>query len=180
MTGTAKEPAVGPRALLDGRTAAATLARFEEVQCETPYPFCCLDSPKKSLQRFRMTSHRYRELLVAQAGVCAICGEGAVRGEAGPVPLSIDHDHFCCASRYSTCGDCVRGLLCPGCNGFLGLLEMGSDPVRDEPWWLAAATAYLRRHGCDPHDPERLRVAGEQHRMRMIKASVACSCHRCA
>lgn len=43
--------------------------------------------------------------------------------------LSIDHDHSCC-NRRGSCGDCVRGLLCHGCNSALGMLQ--ENPRRIE------------------------------------------------
>lgn len=136
---------------------------------------CCLDTPTTARARFRLTPSAYRLMLMSQSGVCAICGNGAWRGWS-PVPLSIDHDHVCCQSRYRTCGRCVRGLLCAGCNGFLGLLEMGSPNTNDDPAWLTAAAAYLRRHGTDPSDPHRLKIHCTQHLMRMAKAGVKSKC----
>lgn len=69
--------------------------------------------------------------------VCGICGVEPVGGA-----VHVDHDHGCCdftASRTKpTCGNCVRGILCRRCNMGLGLF-------RDNPEFLEAAAAYLRR-----------------------------------
>jgi hypothetical protein len=60
---------------------------------------------------------RLEELLEARGCACEICG----------VPLTIDtvrvdHDHRCCPGRRRSCGKCIRGLLCSGCNTGLGQL----------------------------------------------------------
>lgn len=33
------------------------------------------------------------------------------------VGLHLDHDHACCPGKGQSCGKCIRGLLCFGCNG---------------------------------------------------------------
>lgn len=52
------------------------------------------------------------------------CGNpGCARTES----LHVDHDHKCCAGARS-CGRCVRGWLCAGCNRALGILQ--ENPAR--------------------------------------------------
>lgn len=41
--------------------------------------------------------------------------------------LQVDHDHACCPGKKS-CGACVRGVLCGGCNR--ALAHLGDDPRR--------------------------------------------------
>ena len=69
-------------------------------------------------QKYNLTDIQFDEMLVAQDGNCAICGHKDNRG------LSVDHDHSCCPGR-SSCGKCVRGLLCSRCN--MGLGNLGDD-----------------------------------------------------
>lgn len=79
-----------------------------------------------------LTLDKYQDILDSQGGVCAICRlpestKNPYNGE--PRHLSIDHDHACCSGKTS-CGNCVRGLLCHKCNSALGVIEsVGSvDP----------------------------------------------------
>jgi hypothetical protein len=67
---------------------------------------------------------------------CAICKEPlffAIDGSKNQI--NVDHDHGCCPNRIG-CGKCVRGILCNGCNGGMGLF-------RDNPNHLVAAAQYL-------------------------------------
>lgn len=83
--------------------------------------------------RYGMTNDRYAEMLAAQGGGCAICGEPPTSRL-----LHVDHDHSCCSGETS-CGKCVRGLLCRGCNQALG--HMQDDPAR-----IRRAAEYLERN----------------------------------
>jgi hypothetical protein len=82
--------------------------------------------------RYGITAARYDELYAAQGGVCAICKGVNESGRA----MAVDHDHSCCAGPTS-CGLCVRGLLCSNCNMGIGLLR--EDVARFE-----AAIEYLK------------------------------------
>jgi hypothetical protein len=77
--------------------------------------------------RYGLTPAEYDALLVAQGGVCAICGEACSSGQR----LSVYHSHK--TGR-------VRGLLCRDHNLMLGLAP--DDPAR-----LRAAADYLEQHG---------------------------------
>lgn len=87
-------------------------------------------------------SHELARKLVDDPG-CHVCGldivakvRNATSGKVRAL-LVVDHDHGCCPGEKS-CGACVRGLLCGGCNSAAGML--GEDPAR-----AAALAAYLRR-----------------------------------
>lgn len=93
-----------------------------------------LEATRQREQRHRLVYHLTDEqmyvLWMAQEGCCAICR----------VPLStwnIDHDHACCPG-VGSCGRCVRGLLCFGCNS--RLLPQIEGPLH------AAALRYLEAH----------------------------------
>ncbi|WP_431941641.1 endonuclease VII domain-containing protein [Nocardia grenadensis] len=78
----------------------------------------------------------YARLLEAQGGKCYICQRATGKTRS----LSVDHDHSCCPGNTS-CGKCVRGLLCGGCNyKILGhlrdsieALERASDYLKNPP-----------------------------------------------
>jgi hypothetical protein len=80
---------------------------------------------------------QYDDMLAAQGGLCAICGEKekTVHGRTGmPFNLSIDHDHQ--TGR-------VRGLLCQACNRAIGMLKDDTDVLRK-------ALEYLLHHKDKP------------------------------
>lgn len=93
--------------------------------------------PYKHLrEKFKLTPDEYQDMLVRQNGVCAICGNPETKERLGKlVNLAVDHDRACCPTG-TTCGDCVRGLLCSNCNVALGL-------VKESPEILFNAIKYL-------------------------------------
>lgn len=70
------------------------------------------------VRRHNITVEQCNEILADQDNICAVCD--------GDTRLTIDHDHSCCPRKYS-CGECVRGLLCQGCNVALGCVEDDVD-----------------------------------------------------
>jgi len=68
-------------------------------------------------KQYGLTPEQYKALLEACGGLCMICNRIKAR--------AVDHDHAHCAGKTS-CGECVRGLLCTRCNVYLG-------HIRDNP-----------------------------------------------
>lgn len=88
----------------------------------------------KVVGRFGLNRVTYEALLNSQGGGCAICGGQPTDGRN----FHVDHDHSCCPGQGRSCGRCIRGLLCNGCNVGIGM--MGDNPER-----LIAAAQYLSR-----------------------------------
>lgn len=82
-------------------------------------------------QVYSITPEVYAALYRIQGGTCAICQ----RATGVRKRLAVDHDHACCNGPTS-CGRCVRGLLCKSCNQMLGRM-------RDDPAAFRRAAAYL-------------------------------------
>lgn len=91
-------------------------------------------SAQVRLRTFGITPAQYDEVLTAQGGGCAICGDANDIGRS----LAIDHDHACCSGDGS-CGRCVRGLLCSRCN-------MGIGQFLESVSRMEAAIAYLKKY----------------------------------
>ena len=75
--------------------------------------------------------------MIEEQGGCAICQTE----EPGRNGWQVDHDHACCAvgpSGGKTCGKCLRGILCSGCNTMLGM-------SKDNPSTLRRGASYLER-----------------------------------
>ncbi len=97
---------------------------------------CRTGQKYKSLRQHGVTVDWYIATLTEQGGGCAICGK--TEEENGKL-LAVDHDHACCPGKFS-CGECVRGLLCHGCNVAIGHLQ-------DSPRLLVNAMSYITREG---------------------------------
>ena len=86
------------------------------------------------LRTYGLTPESFDLLLQSQGGVCGICGvDQCDTGNR----FSVDHDHLCCPKGRS-CGKCVRGILCRGCN--IGIGNLG-DSIET----LNRAAEYLER-----------------------------------
>jgi len=69
------------------------------------------------LKKYGITENDYNEMFASQGGCCAICGK---HQQDESRRLAVDHNH--------STGE-VRGLLCCGCNTFLGRLECNAGLV---------------------------------------------------
>jgi hypothetical protein len=105
---------------------------------------------------YKMTAEGYERLLLRQGGHCALCSTKCTTGHSGKkIRLHVDHDHSCCSGNKS-CGKCIRGLLCGGCNALVGMLEIILKDVEitaHPDTWTANALNYLRNNnlnrGCE-------------------------------
>jgi len=75
--------------------------------------------------QFGLGEGGYDRLLAAQGGACGGCG--TVPGPAAR-RMAVDHDHRCCSGKTS-CGKCVRGLLCFKCNDTLARYRDNADAL---------------------------------------------------
>lgn len=84
----------------------------------------------KLVSEYGLTRDRILDMF--EDATCKICGTTPEGRD-----LHIDHDHGCCPGNTS-CGECVRGILCNGCNTAIGLFK-GSIPA------MKSAIKYLEK-----------------------------------
>jgi|ERR1035437_7590231 hypothetical protein len=77
----------------------------------------------REMKKYGTTVEWYRDLLIKQLGLCAICGH--LSHHHGTIQrLQVDHNHACCDLHTKSCGKCLRGLLCADCNIRLAPVEL--------------------------------------------------------
>lgn len=89
---------------------------------------------RRRFSRYGMSADQFMEMAEKQEGACYLCGKPL--DLEGRRKVHIDHDHSCCRGDTS-CGLCVRGIACAGCNFGIGVF--GDSPER-----LERAAAALR------------------------------------
>lgn len=81
---------------------------------------------------YGLTLEQYYGMWEAQNNKCAICKKDLIEGKLG---AHVDHDHTCCSGKTS-CGKCIRGILCFDCNN-------GIERFKDNPALCREAALYL-------------------------------------
>jgi hypothetical protein len=105
----------------------------------------------RDMKKYGTTVEWYRDRLVEQCGVCALCKH--LSHHHGTIQrLQVDHNHDCCDLKTKSCGKCLRGLLCADCNILLSylekLLKQSTSLVPKWDTWLENALLYLTKYGC--------------------------------
>lgn len=80
-------------------------------------------------KRHNISKEIYEKMLGEYDGKCHSCKTNKA--------TVIDHDHGCC-SKARSCGKCVRGLLCNGCNASLGHLKDDLDMINNLMLYLTS------------------------------------------
>ena len=103
---------------------------------------------ERDVKKYGKPAEWYRDQLIAQRGVCALCFHlNHVRETIQR--LTIDHDHECCNLKTKSCGECVRGLLCWQCNIRIAEIEAILKQGTVVPLagtWLYRAVKYLEAY----------------------------------
>lgn len=100
----------------------------------TPLPVRMRKRKYFLLKQYGLTIDDRTRILTEQNNKCGICGIL----ETNENFLHIDHDHRCCPSNTS-CGKCIRGLLCSKCNRTLGM-------INDDVNIASSLSKYVLRH----------------------------------
>ena len=114
----------------------ATAGVIRKVSYGDGRKMICVEGTRAARRRmfYGIELGQLEALLDRQGGVCAVCDRplslrSPVRGPQ-PDTACLDHDHACCPGKR-TCGLCVRGLLCVGCNVKVGYWERGQGAITE-------------------------------------------------
>lgn len=91
--------------------------------------------------RYGLTLEGRQQILNDQGGRCYLCGDPFDPNR--PRGIHTDHDHDCCPGSRS-CGKCIRGLACDGCNSGVGHFRDDPDRMRRAADALEAAKARVQ------------------------------------
>lgn len=99
---------------------------------------CREDPDKERLRIYGLSPDDVARILAELNGQCPICS----------IEISdsfvVDHDHACCPRRAgpggkTTCGKCVRGLICGRCNTGLGMFLDNPVAIRNAALYLESS-----------------------------------------
>jgi hypothetical protein len=111
-------------------------AKQHAVEYQASHPETRERKHARWMTRYGLTPTTYQALLNQQHGRCAIC-------RCLPSPhkrLAVDHDHACCPDQ-SSCGQCIRGLLCDRCNHGLGNFQDTISYLQNAMTYLTVTSA---------------------------------------
>jgi hypothetical protein len=92
------------------------------------------ESARKRKSKYGLSPEGRQQKLEEQGHKCGVCGTSKPGGMGD---WHVDHDHACCPGATS-CGKCVRGLLCCRCNHKLS--------VREDVIWMSQSEIYLEKY----------------------------------
>ena len=99
----------------------------------------------KMVRAYSITIEDRDAMADRQGHRCALCNTPEADRR-----LHLDHDHACCPASGTSCGKCIRGLICRACNNALGL-------IGDDIETLQRMVKYLQSGGA-PRSPNRKRL----------------------
>lgn len=89
-------------------------------------------------RRYKLTIEQFDSMIKNQNNRCALCSQEFSLTEGFRIAPHVDHNHLCCPGKTS-CGKCIRALLCGLCNSALGYFK-------DNATVLANASKYIDLH----------------------------------
>ena len=113
--------------------------RVRDANWKINHPVARLAIARKHMNG--LADEQYQALLAKQHNKCLICSI-VFNAEPKTSTPCIDHDHACCPRiGKRTCGKCIRGVICYGCNVMLGFSKENITTLQN-------AIQYLKENQC--------------------------------
>ncbi len=93
----------------------------DKPKLANPYfRFTPINPRAKTIANYSIDVDQWSTIMHNQGHQCALCARTFIGVDTKGIHT--DHDHRCCAG-YKSCGKCIRGILCHGCNIVIGYIE---------------------------------------------------------
>jgi hypothetical protein len=138
-------------------------ANIRNRRYKANHPEKTIDDRRK--WQYNITPDQYKQMLEEQQNRCKVCTVELSCAQRLTMPC-IDHDHRCCPAKKS-CGKCVRGIICYGCNVVLGFSKDNIVILENAIQYLKETTQKCQNESNTASELKELQIPTDLERQSM-------------